>query len=92
MNSLLKQFCSHAGRLLVVGSVCVTSASPALAAVTNLYTFNDGTALDSVGGQNGTLFGTNGSITGGQLVLDNNGEGGAEIQAPLALISISRTG
>ena len=62
---------------MVVALALTVTVSPALAAVVNKYTFNDGTANDSVGGANATLFGTNGSITGGQLVLANTGEGSA---------------
>lgn len=60
---------------MVVALILTASASPATAALTNKYTFNDGTANDSIGGKHATLFGSNGSITGGQLVLANNGEG-----------------
>jgi len=72
----------------------VLIASPAFAVLTNKYTFNDGTANDSVGGQNGTVFGTNGSFSNGQLVLANTGEGsqnpgttGAYLDLPNHLIS-----
>lgn len=74
MNSRVRLLSSQFGRVVVTLAL-VTAVSPAFAAVTNRYTFNDGTANDSIGGQNATLLGTNGSITGGQLVLANNGEG-----------------
>jgi len=48
------------------------SADVARADVTHRYSFNDGTANDSVGGANGTL--VNGaSVSGGRLVLANDG-------------------
>lgn len=77
MNSRVRQLWSHVCLWLVVALASATSVSPALAVVVNKYTFNDGTANDSVGGAHATLFGTNGSITGGQLVLANTGEGSA---------------
>ncbi len=73
-------------------------ASAAQGALVNRYSFNDGTANDSVGSANGTLVGTNGSISGGQLILDNNGEGsqnpgaaGAFLDLPNGLISSAAT-
>lgn len=78
MNSRVRHLSLHIGRLMIAALVLVASVSTATAAVTNKFTFNDGTANDSVGGQHATLFGTNGSITGGQLVLANNGEGSAD--------------
>jgi hypothetical protein len=79
--------------------VIAAGVTQASAAVTNKYTFNDGTANDSVGGQNATLFGTNGSITGGQLVLANTGEGsaapgatGAYLNFPNGLITSAALG
>jgi hypothetical protein len=77
MNSRVRQLCSQVGSGMAVALVLATSVSPALAAVVNKYTFNDGTANDSIGGAHATLLGTNGSITGGQLVLANTGEGSA---------------
>jgi hypothetical protein len=56
----------------VFSLVVLFSASVSQAAVTHLYTFNDGTANDSVGAVNGTL--VNGaSVAGGKLLLANNG-------------------
>jgi len=77
MNSRFRINSSNVCRLMVAVVVSAAGAAPALSAVTNRYTFNDGTANDSVGGAHATLFGTNGSITGGQLVLANTGEGSA---------------
>src|SRR4051794_7069160 len=86
-------------RMLLAVSALTVIASPALAVITNKYTFNDGTANDSIGGQNGTLFGTNGTITGGQLVLANTGDGsqnpgtaGAYLDLPNHLISNAALG
>jgi len=63
------------------------------AVLRNRYSFTTD-ATDSAGGQNGTLIGTNGSFTGGQLVLANTGEGsqnpgdaGAYLDLPNGLIS-----
>ena len=59
-------------------------AFTARAGLTHLYTFNDGTANDSVGGANGTLVGSIGggpTISGGLLQLNNpnfSGPGSAE--------------
>ena len=75
MSSLSRQGNFNLVRLLCTTSMFVLIASPAFAVITNKYTFNDGTANDSIGGQNGTLFGTNGSFSNGQLVLANTGEG-----------------
>ena len=47
-------------------------ASQASAAISNRYSFNDGTANDSVSGQNGIVYGTNASFSGGELNLANN--------------------
>lgn len=74
MNSLFRQVCSGISRLLLAGCLLALSIQSAMAALTHQYTFNDGTAKDSVGTANGTLIGTNGSIVGGQLVLANTGE------------------
>src|SRR3954453_7565774 len=76
---------------------CVALLVPsARAALTHRYSFNDGTANDSVGSANGTLVGTNGSISGGQLVLANTGEGsqnpgatGAYLDLPNGLMTSS---
>jgi hypothetical protein len=68
-------------------------APTAKAALRNRYSFTTD-ATDSIGGQNGTLFGTNGSFSGGQLVLANTGQGsqnpgsdGAYLDLPNGLIS-----
>jgi Concanavalin A-like lectin/glucanases superfamily len=94
MKSHIRQVCSGVSRVFLAGCVIAISIHPALAALTHQYTFNDGTAKDSVGSANGTLFGTNGSIVGGQLVLANNGEPsdnpgttGAYLDLPNHLIS-----
>lgn len=75
--------------------VAIAFACQANAELRNRYSFNDGTANDSVGGANGTLFGTNGSISGGQLVLandtgissENPGDAGAYLDLPSGLVS-----
>ena len=56
-------------RKLCLGlAVSALFASPASAAVKHLYTFNDGTVNDSVGGAHGTLEGGATAATG-QLIL-----------------------
>jgi hypothetical protein len=79
--------------LACVALLFTTSAKGAL---THRYSFNDGTANDSIGSANGTVVGTNGSISGGQLVLANTGEGsqtpgttGAYLDLPNGIISSS---
>ena len=62
--------CTCAGSY--TGTNCETLTCPSASAPAHQWTFNDGTAGDSVGGSNGTLFG-GASITGGALVLDNLG-------------------
>jgi len=81
-------------QLWLLAGMVLLCAGSAEAALTNRYSFNDGTANDSVGTANGTVVGTNGSIAGGQLVLANNGEGsqnpgaaGAYLNLPNGLIS-----
>ncbi len=89
----------HTGKgllLLLLASGLLASgllAGGADAALRNRYSFDAG-AADSVGGQNGVLFGTNGSFSGGQLVLANTGElsgnggaAGAYLDLPNGLIS-----
>ncbi len=78
--------------LTAVGVVTLV-ATPADAALRNRYSFTTD-ATDSIGGQNGTLVGTNGSFAGGQLVLANTGQGsenpppeGAFLDLPNGLIS-----
>ncbi len=51
-------------------ATCMLEGCPSASAPSHQWTFNDGTAHDSVGGATGTLFGT-ASIAGGALVLDN---------------------
>lgn len=46
---------SRYARLALAAVAAVALANPAEAVLTNKYTFNDGTANDSIGGQNGTL-------------------------------------
>jgi hypothetical protein len=99
MNSRFRLLSSHVSRLMLGILVSAVGATPALAALTNKYTFNDGTPNDSIGGANATLFGTNGSITGGQLVLANTNEGsqnpgttGAYLDFPNHLISNAALG
>ena len=94
MNSRFRHGCSGLTRLLLSASVCAAAAAPAAAALKHKYTFNNGNANDSIAAQNGTLFGTNGSYAGGQLVLNNTGEGsgapgtaGAYLDLPNNLIS-----
>ena len=88
-------------------SLCLTAAvSTALAvsmashtadaALTNLYTFNDGTANDSVGGQNGAAI-NGGVFTGGVVDFTandgaNGGAGGGYINLPNGLITTAVTG
>lgn len=81
-------------QLCLLASLAALFAGSAEAALTNRYSFNDGTVNDSVGTAHGTLFGTNGSVSGGQLVLANDGEGsqnpgaaGAYLDLPNGLIS-----
>ena len=62
-------------QLWLLAGMAMLFAGSAEAALTHRYSFNDGTANDSVGTAHGTLIGTNGSIAGGQLVLANNVEG-----------------
>jgi hypothetical protein len=83
-------------QLWTLASLAVLWATTAEAALTHRYSFNDGTANDSVAGANGVLFGSNGSISGGQLILANTGEGsqnpgsaGAYLDLPNGLISSS---
>lgn len=85
--------------LWILASVAMLFAASAEGALTHRYSFNDGTANDSVGSANGTLVGTNGSISGGQLILANTGEGsqtpgatGAFLDLPNGLITGSATG
>lgn len=58
--------------LFAVWGVC----QMANADMTHRYTFNDGTALDSVGDDDGTLMGA-ATISGGQLILPGGGGGAA---------------
>jgi hypothetical protein len=83
-------------QLWALACVALLGASSAQAALTHRYSFNDGTANDSIGSSHGTLVGTNGSISGGQLVLANTGQGsenpgpaGAYLDLPNGLISSS---
>jgi hypothetical protein len=83
-------------QLWALTSLAMLFAVSAEGALTHRYSFNDGTANDSVGGANGVLFGSNGSISGGQLILANTGEGsqnpgatGAYLDLPNGLISTS---
>lgn len=73
--------------------VAVLTASHAHAALRNRYSFTTD-ATDSIGGQNGVLMGTNGSFSGGQLVLANTGQGsqnpgtdGAFLDLPNGVVS-----
>lgn len=81
-------------QLWLLAGLAVFCAGSAQAALTNRYSFNDGTANDSVGAAHGAVVGTNGSISGGQLILANNGEGsqnpgatGAFLNLPNGLVS-----
>ena len=84
----------QAALALAVAAMGATTfdAPRADAALRNRYSFTTD-ATDSIGGQNGTLFGANGSFAGGELVLANTGEGsenpgdGAYLNLPNALIS-----
>lgn len=90
----MRRILSQLGLLLTTATIAVATLGPqAEAALRNRYSFTTD-ATDSVGGQNGTLFGTNGSFAGGQLVLANTGEGsanpgaaGAYLDLPNGLIS-----
>ncbi|MCA9234640.1 MAG: PEP-CTERM sorting domain-containing protein [Planctomycetales bacterium] len=55
-------------RLLIGAATAMAMAANSWAGLTHLYTFNDGTANDSVGAANGTLFG-GATVSGGELVL-----------------------
>lgn len=84
-------------KLAMAVAILVMSANTSYGQLQNRYSFTTD-ASDSIGGQDGTLFGTNGSFTGGQLVLDNNGEGsttpgveGAYLDLPNGLISSAAT-
>jgi len=59
-------------RFFPVVSLVVLAAAPAGAALTHRYSFNDGTANDSVGNANGVAV-NNPQITGGRVNLANNG-------------------
>jgi hypothetical protein len=81
-------------QLWFLAGLAVLWAGTAEAALKNRYSFNDGTVNDSVGGAHGTIVGTNGSVSGGQFVLINNGEGsenpgaaGAYLDLPNGLIT-----
>jgi hypothetical protein len=85
-------------QLWALACVALLCASSANAALVNRYSFNDGTANDSVGTSHGTVVGTNGSISGGQLVLanatggsQNPGAAGAFLNLPNGLISSAAT-
>lgn len=72
--SLLKRLSAWAAAACVLAA----TAHPAAAVITNKYTFNDGTANDSVGGMNGTLVDNTGiaKYVGGAIDLSaNNGAG-----------------
>jgi hypothetical protein len=65
-------------RLIGTAAVLATWSSPASAVLVNKYTFNDNTANDSVGGQNGVVVDNTGisKYTGGAIDLTgNNGAG-----------------
>lgn len=86
-------------QLWFLAGLAVLWAGTAEAALKNRYSFNDGTANDSVSGAHGAIVGTNGSVSGGQLVLANNGEGsenpgaaGAYLDLPNGLITSAATG
>jgi hypothetical protein len=94
MISLVRKSSFKAVRMLPATVVLFVLTSPAFAVLVHKYTFNDGTANDSQGIEHGTLFGTNGSFSGGQLILNNTGEGsgapgtaGAYLNLPNNLIS-----
>lgn len=76
----LKYRLPQTSRWLLTLLLC-TAASAASAAVTNQYTFNDGTADDSVGGDHGIIVDNTGisGFTGGALDLTaNNGASSAQ--------------
>jgi hypothetical protein len=82
-------------QLWTLACVAFLLVPSARAALTHRYSFN-GTANDSVGSANGTQIGSNGSISGGQLILANTGEGsqnpgaaGAYLDLPNGIISSS---
>lgn len=74
----------------ILGITLVLGASSASAAdLLHQYSFNNGTANDSVGGANGTLMGTT-SVSGGQLVLPGgNNASGNYLNLPAATIGIN---
>lgn len=74
MNSVGLSPTSAACRLLFAAGALVSAASPASAVLTNKYTFNQGNANDSVGGQNGVVVDNTGisKYTGGALDLSAN--------------------
>jgi concanavalin A-like lectin/glucanase superfamily protein/PEP-CTERM motif-containing protein len=81
-------------QLWILAGLAMLLTTSAEGAITHRYSFNDGTANDSVAGANGVLVGTNGSISGGQLILANTGEGsqnpgtaGAFLDLPNGIIS-----
>ncbi|MBX3435265.1 MAG: LamG domain-containing protein [Pirellulales bacterium] len=86
--------------LLLAG---IVGAPTAQGALVNRYSFNDGTANDSVSGQNGIVYGSNASVAGGELILANNpspssnsnndGTGaGGWVDLPNGLVSAAATG
>ncbi|MDB6072178.1 MAG: putative secreted glycosylase [Verrucomicrobiales bacterium] len=72
---------------LVSFSALTLLSLPSGAALVNLYTFNDGTANDSVGGQNGNIVGPNGVFAGGKFDISaNNGEN--NVNASLTYVNL----
>ncbi|MFI4861702.1 MAG: LamG domain-containing protein [Phycisphaerales bacterium JB063] len=63
---------------LVVAAGALAVAGVSHAGLVNSYTFNDGTANDSVGSANGTLMGT-ATVSGGAALLNGGGDGNSYI-------------
>ena len=68
-----------ARRTVIVSAIGVSFSAAAQGALVHRYSFNDGTANDSVGTANGTTM-NGATISGGQLVLNNNGLSGSSVQ------------
>lgn len=91
----MRRFFARAVFLLKLAAclAVVSAAERSDAALRNRYSFTTD-ATDSIAGQNGILIGSNGSFTGGQLVLANTGQGsqdpgadGAYLDLPNGIIS-----
>ena len=72
--------------LVVFGFIWIAIVGTAGATLTHQYTFNDGTANDSVGAANGTLMG-GATVSGGQVHM--NGTSGTYVNLPGPTIAIN---